>query len=148
MRGRDAHLGLYQNYTAKAFWYILSRNPFGVVPVLGLEQQQQTLLRLNAELTRYYKSEAGKTFSRVPELSFGMLGTSQRLHLSAKAHQSLGLLFFVREMLQQLLPSLGGPGRAWFAAADSLVELWEGMRRMPVQLSEVHREEWMHPDMT
>ena len=99
---------------------------------------QHTLLRLNALLTQFYKNEGGR-FSRVPELTLGMLGNKNHPLLSAKANQYLGLLFFVKQVLEEIVPAVGGDARAWATAAGSLVSLWEAMRTMPWHLTERDR---------
>ena len=135
-------LGIYAQFVSSVVWWVLEVNPFRVPTLLTQEERyQQTFMLMGQKLTQFYKS-TGKQWSRVEEFKVEIFGSKQAPACHLKAHQTLGVLFFMKTFLATTFP----PGahadvRPWQECCNSLVDLWVRLEQAPAILRDQDHED-------
>lgn len=97
------HLGVMLSWCKLAMWALIDAGVWGAFEPTEVEKFQVSVLAMNVELTRWYRTRArerpDEELTRCPPLHHKMLGTPNNRNLKAKAAQTWGLLLFLLDSL-------------------------------------------------
>jgi hypothetical protein len=125
-------LGSFQHYLAYLVWALLLADPWNLRGPMA-SKAELGIVALRSELWSWYSSESsvGRNWTRIQGITVGMLGTHDDPHLKLHGSETNGFLMFARELLRKHGYKLGLTLPAHTKALDSLVSIYEAIKRHP-----------------
>ena len=135
-------LGIFQQFVVHALWQVLEGELFdtsGGVKGAKENKLQKAVVKLNSRLSTWYKEFSSKhplvVLTRVQDFGLSRLGTSTKPVLHCKAHETLGLVRYLADVLPGWQEKIAN-GAAWAKGARRLLRMWSLVSESPVDVPE------------
>ena len=139
------YLGPMLTYCRLVLWKFLRSSIWATGPEAGSEKLQVTFLNIRSELRHFYeefqKANASQQLSRVSNLTWKMLGSSERPKLKTRAAETYGLLLFAVHLLDKFKSHFPQDAKPLSEAGVLLLRYVTVVRSSPIRLPLATRQE-------